>query len=54
MPGVGEKGEPGKPGPRVSAFKSPVENGLEDTGRGKGKLGRSESVLDIYTLSKVR
>lgn len=23
MPGFGEKGEPGKPGPRVSAFKSP-------------------------------
>lgn len=23
MPGIGEKGEPGKPGPRVSAFKSP-------------------------------
>ena len=27
-----------------------VENGLEDTGSGKGKLGQSESGMDIYTL----
>ena len=26
-----------------------VENGLEDTGRGKGKLGRSERVALTYT-----
>ena len=27
-----------------------IENGLEDTGRGKGKLGQSERVAwDIYT-----
>ena len=26
-----------------------VENGLEDTGRGKGKLGRSERVAWTYT-----
>ena len=25
-----------------------VENGLEDTGRGKGKLGRSERVACIH------
>ena len=28
-----------------------IENGLEDTGRGKGKLGRS---FDIYTLPNVK
>ena len=27
---------------------SDVENGLEDTGRGKGKLGRSERVAWTY------
>ena len=26
-----------------------IENGLEDTGRGKGKLGRSERVAWAYT-----
>ena len=26
-----------------------IENGLEDMGRGKGKLGRSERVGHIYT-----
>ena len=26
-----------------------IENGLEDTGRGKGKLGRSETVTLTYT-----
>ena len=31
-----------------------VENGLEDMGRGKGKLGRSESGMDIYTLPNVK
>ena len=31
-----------------------LENGLEDTGRGKGKLGRSESGMDIYTLPNVK
>ena len=31
-----------------------VENGLEDTGRGKGRLGRSESSIDIYTLPNVK
>ena len=31
-----------------------VENGLEDTGRGKSKLGRSESGMDIYTLPNVK
>ena len=31
-----------------------IENGLEDTGRGKGKLGRSESSMDIYTLPNVK
>ena len=31
-----------------------VENGLEDTGRGKGKLGRSESVAWTYTLPNVK
>ena len=31
-----------------------VENGLEDTGREKGKLGRSESGMDIYTLPNVK
>ena len=31
-----------------------VENGLEDTGRGKGKLGGSESDMDIYTLPNVK
>ena len=31
-----------------------IENGLEDTGRGKGKLGRSESGMDIYTLPNVK
>ena len=31
-----------------------VENGLEDTGRGKGKLGQSESGIDIYTLPNVK
>ena len=25
-----------------------IENGLEDTGRGKGKLGRSERVARTY------
>ena len=25
-----------------------IENGLEDTGRGKGKLGQSESVVWTY------
>ena len=28
--------------------------GLEDTGRGKGKLGRSKSGMDIYTLPNVK
>ena len=33
-----------------------VENGLEDTGRGKGKQGQSERVAltDIYTLPNVK
>ena len=31
-----------------------VENGLEDMGRGKGKLGRSESGMDICTLPNVK
>ena len=31
-----------------------IENGLEGTGRGKGKLGRSESGMDIYTLPNVK
>ena len=32
-----------------------VENGLEDMGRGKGKLGRSERVaVTIYTLPNVK
>ena len=31
-----------------------LENGLEDTGRGKGKLGQSESGMDIYTLPNVK
>ena len=30
-----------------------VENGLEDT-VGRGKLGRSESSIDIYTLPNVK
>ena len=30
-----------------------VENGLEDTGRGKGGLGRSERVALIYTHYQV-
>ena len=31
-----------------------VENGLEDTGRGKGKLGLNESSTDIYALPNVK
>ena len=31
-----------------------VENGLEDTGRRKGKLGRSERVALTYTLPNVK
>ena len=31
-----------------------VENGLEDTGRGKGKLGQSESGMDLYVLPNVK
>ena len=31
-----------------------VENEAEDTGRGNGKLGRSESGMDMYTLSNVK
>ena len=31
-----------------------IENGLEDTeGVGKGKLGRSESSIDVHTLPNV-
>ena len=33
---------------------SDLENGLEDTGRGIGKLGQSESGMDIYTLPNVK
>ena len=33
---------------------SDVENGLEDMGRGKGKLGPSESGMDIYILPNVK
>ena len=35
-------------------FNAEVENRLEDMGRGKGKLGRSESGMDIYTLPNVK
>ena len=31
-----------------------LEDGLEDTGRGKGKPGQSESGMDIYTLPNVK
>ena len=31
-----------------TGIKTHVENGLEDTGRGKGKLGRSERVAWTY------
>ena len=31
-----------------------IENGLKDTGRGKDKLGRSESGMDIYTLPNIK
>ena len=31
-----------------------LDNGLGDTGRGKGKLGQSESGMDIYTLPNVK
>ena len=31
-----------------------VENGLEDTGRGTGKLGRTERVAWTYTLPNVK
>ena len=31
-----------------TGIKTDVENGLEDTGRGKGKLGRSERVAWTY------
>ena len=34
-----------------------LENGLEDTGRGKGKMGQSESgsvYVDIYTLPNIK
>ena len=31
-----------------------VENALEDMGRGKGKLGPSESGMYIYTLPNVK
>ena len=31
-----------------------IENGLEDEGRGKGKLGRSESGMDLYILPNVK
>ena len=31
-----------------------LENGLEDMGKGKGKLGQSESGMDIYTLPNVK
>ena len=30
-----------------------IENGLEDTGRGKGKLGQSESVSWTYIYSQM-
>ena len=35
-------------------IKTQTENGLEDTGRVKGKLGQTESGMDIYTLSNVK
>ena len=40
----------GSEGPRGSNLNkdADVENGLEDTGRGKGKLGRSERVAWTY------
>ena len=31
-----------------------IENGLEDMRRGEGKLGQSESGMDIYTLPNVK
>ena len=35
-----------------TGIKTDVENGLVDTGRGKGKLGQSESGLDLYRHPK--
>ena len=31
-----------------------LENGLEDMGRGKGKMWQRESGMDIYTLPNVK
>ena len=37
-----------------TGIKTHIENGLEDMGSGKGKLGRSESSTDLYTLPNVK
>ena len=44
-----------EPGVKLGRNKdSDVENWLEDMGSGKGKMGQSESGMDIYTLPNVK
>ena len=35
---------------KIHTYDTDVENGFEDTGRGKGKLGQSERVALTYIL----
>ena len=37
-----------------TGIKTHIENGFKDMGRGKGKLGRSESGMDLYILPNVK
>ena len=39
---------------KILPFYVDVENELEDTGRGKGKLGRSERVAWTYITTKCK